>query len=294
LTAAKLCNAELKGATLGSRDLWFTPNRIQGGKIVAEIGTAGSIPMLLLTVLPIGAYASDTVRIHVAKGGTDVRFAPTINYLKYVLLPTLSQMGLETSLTIKKYGYYPKGNGEVLLEIHPTSKLSSLCQENFGTLRTIQGTSVCTFLERQQVAERQAAAASKSLRSHGYKTNIQVINDRSNPTQKGSSIVLCAETTTGVLLGGDAIGERRKSSERVGYEAAARLLTETQAHTTVDTHLADILIPYIALAKGHSVYLTHTITDHLSANIWLVQEILDVRVETVKCGHLFRIETPNS
>ena len=35
LTAAKLCNAEVKGATLGSRELWFTPHEIKGGNIEA-------------------------------------------------------------------------------------------------------------------------------------------------------------------------------------------------------------------------------------------------------------------
>ncbi len=81
LTAAKLCNAEIKGATLGSRELWFEPSEIKGGEINAEIGTAGSIPMLLLTVLPLCASAKRAVNIRVVKGGTDVRHAPTINYL---------------------------------------------------------------------------------------------------------------------------------------------------------------------------------------------------------------------
>ncbi len=35
LTAAKLCNAKVQGATLGSRELWFTPQEIVGGNIEA-------------------------------------------------------------------------------------------------------------------------------------------------------------------------------------------------------------------------------------------------------------------
>ena len=50
LTAAKLCNAEVNGATLSSQELWFRPNKIVGGRVEAAIGTAGSIPMLLLTI----------------------------------------------------------------------------------------------------------------------------------------------------------------------------------------------------------------------------------------------------
>ena len=290
LTAAKLCNAEIKGATLGSRELWFKPNGIRGGEIKAEIGTAGSIPMLLLTILPICTYAKDAVSIQVVKGGTDVRHAPTINYLRHVLLPTLKRIGLKASITIRKYGYYPKGMGEVLLEVQPCSKLIPIQLEEFGTIQELSGISVCTFLANRKVAERQAEAANRHLKSQGYRARIQIVNDRSNPIQKGSSLVLWAKTSTSVLFGGDAIGELRKSSEIVGREAAENLLREVQAQVTVDVHLADMLVPYIALAKGNSAYLVRDITNHLDTNIWLAQKILGAKFQVAKVGSLFRIE----
>jgi RNA 3'-terminal phosphate cyclase (ATP) len=53
LTAAKLTDAEVRGAHLGSQELWFKPRNLKGGTFEAQIGTAGSIPMLFMTVLPI-------------------------------------------------------------------------------------------------------------------------------------------------------------------------------------------------------------------------------------------------
>ncbi|UCC33756.1 MAG: RNA 3'-terminal phosphate cyclase, partial [Candidatus Bathyarchaeota archaeon] len=147
LTATRLCDAETDGATLNSEEIWFKPQEIRGGSIHAEIGTAGSIPMLLLTVLPLCAFAKQTVRLHIVRGGTDVRHSPTINYLKYVLLPVLGRMGLKTTLDIKKYGYYPKGMGEVSLEVQPCPQLAPLRLRDFGVLEGIGGVSVCTFLE---------------------------------------------------------------------------------------------------------------------------------------------------
>src|SRR4030066_1921966 len=61
LTAGKLCNAKVQGATLGSRELWFTPQQIKGGNIEAVIETAGSIPMLFLATLPICLFAQNPV-----------------------------------------------------------------------------------------------------------------------------------------------------------------------------------------------------------------------------------------
>ena len=290
-TAAKLCNAETEGAVLGSRELWFKPNGIVPGVVNAEIGTAGSIPMLLLTVLPICAYAKGDVSIHVFNGGTDVRHAPPINYLNYVLLPILDRMGLKASLTIKKFGYYPKGMGEVILNVSNNSKLTSVRLENFGEIVEVGGVSVSTFLEKQKVSKRQAETANNILKNIGYNPKIHIVNDKSNPHQKGSSLVLWAKTNTGVLLGGDAIGELRKSSETVGREAAENILKETEQKATVDEHLADMLVPYISLANGKSAYLTRELTEHLETNIWLVEKILDTKIKTTKVGNLIQVET---
>lgn len=289
-TAAKLCNAETKGAKLGSRELWFKPEGVISGKVKAEIGTAGSISMLLLTILPLCAYAKGAIRVHVVNGGTDVRYAPTINYLKFVFMPVLERMGLRASLTVKKYGYYPKGMGEVLLNVKSISKLNPLIIDEFGEVDEVEGVSVCTFLEDRRVAERQAETAKNTLKERGYTSKIRIINDSSNLIQKGSSLVLWAKTTKSALIGGDVIGEVRKSSEAVGREAAESLLKEIEAGATVDVHLADMLVPYVALADGTSIYLTRKITDHLITNIWLVEKILAVKFQVARVGNLYRIK----
>jgi RNA 3'-phosphate cyclase len=288
--AARICDAEVKGAALKSRELWFKPNGIRSGKFEAEIGTAGSIPMLLMTVLPICAFADSAVQLHVTRGGTDVSNSPTTNYIQNVLLQLLKRMGLSTSLIVAKYGYYPKGMGEVTMAIEPCHSLQPILLESFGKIKGIKGVSVCTFLSERRVAERQAKAANDYLMEKGYRTEILVVNDRSNPLQKGSSILLWAETDTGAILGADAIGELRKTSEAVGKEAAEKLYMEVSAMPTVDIHLADMLIPYIALAEGRSAYLTRAISDHLETNIWLAEKMLNVKFTIRKVGKLFKVE----
>lgn len=290
LTAARLCNAELKGVELNSCDLWFEPRKVEGGKIEAEIGTAGSIPMLLMTVLPICIFAAKAVSLRVSKGGTDVSNSPTINYIKHVLLPMLKRMGINTNLTVHKYGYYPKGMGEVTITVEPCSSLKPLLLENFGELKAIKGVSICTFLAERKVAERQAKTANDYLKEKGYTADIQIVNDKSNPLQKGSSLVLWAETSTNAILGADAIGELGKTSETVGVEATERLFAEVSAKPTVDVHLADMLIPYIALAQDKSVYSTRMMSDHLETNIWLAEKILNVKFKVERINRVYKIE----
>jgi RNA 3'-terminal phosphate cyclase (ATP) len=290
LTAAKLCQAETKGAVLGSRELWFTPHAVRGGEFMAQIGTAGSIPMLVMTVLPICLCSRKSIRLQIRQGGTDAKYAPTLNYLWNVLFPVLGKMGADIQMIVKRYGYYPKGNGEVILHVKPSGTLQPYRVDNFGEVRAIKGVSVCTFLANRQVAERQAKAASENLQKRGYYSEIQVINDKSNPVQKGSSIVLWAETDMGAIVGSDAIGELGKLAEKVGVEAAERLAAELDAKATADVHLSDMLIPYFALVTGSSSFKTRTITDHVESNVWLAETITSARFNVTRTDDLYRVE----
>jgi RNA 3'-terminal phosphate cyclase len=101
---------------------------------------------------------------------------------------------------------------------------------------------------------------------------------------------LWAETDTGVIIGADAIGELRKMSEAVGKEAAQRLITELSMKPTVDIYLADMLIPYMALTEGKSVFLARSVSEHIESNIWLVEKMLNVRFSIKKVNNLYRIE----
>jgi len=199
-------------------------------------------------------------------------------------------MGINATLTVHKYGYYPKGMGEITITVEPSHVLTSLHLENFGEITSIKGVSVCTFLADRKVAERQATRANDCLKEKGYKADIQVINDKSNPLQKGSSLVLWAETNTNAILGADAIGELGKTSETVGVEAAEKLFAEVSAKPTVDVHLADMLIPYVAITKDKSAFFTRTISAHLETNIWLAEKILNVKFNVAKIGELYKIE----
>ncbi len=242
-----------------------------------------------MTVLPMCFFARQDVELHISKGGTDVRHSPTINYLKHVLLPILARMGLRASIEIQKYGYFPKGMGEATLRVQPRKQILPITLKEFGKVTEVGGISVCTFLADRKVAERQAREAERLLKSQGYRPGIRIVNDFSNPMQKGSSIVLWAKTDSGVLLGGDAIGEIRKPSEAVAREAVRNLLDEVQAEGTVDIHLADMLVPYMALAEGESDFCVRAVTDHLESNIWLATKILGVDFRIEKKGRLYQV-----
>ena len=51
------------------------------------------------------------------------------------------------------------------------------------------------------------------------------------------------------------------------------------SEATVDAHLADQLVLYMALAKGRSLMVTDRITEHLKTNIWMIEQFLPVTFE---------------
>ena len=69
-----------------------------------------------------------------------------------------------------------------------------------------------------------------------------------------------------------------------------KLLTELSAQPTVDVYLADMLIPYMALAEGKSAFLVRTISEHIESNIWLMEKMLNIKFTIQKVNNLYKIE----
>ena len=55
-------------------------------------------------------------------------------------------------------------------------------------------------------------------------------------------------------------------------------------------HLADMLVPYVALARGRSAYLTRAMSDHLETNIWLAETLLGVKFKVERVNGLYKVE----
>jgi RNA 3'-terminal phosphate cyclase (ATP) len=85
--------------------------------------------------------------------------------------------------------------------------------------------------------------------------------------------------SNGSVIGGDSIGERGKPAEKVGEEAALKLLKEIESNAAVDLHLADILIPYLTVAKGRSEIAVSQITLHTLTNIQVAEMIAGVKFD---------------
>ncbi|KAG8310503.1 hypothetical protein J6590_063272 [Homalodisca vitripennis] len=86
-----------------------------------------------------------------------------------------------------------------------------------------------------------------------------------------SGIYLFAETNTGCVLAGTALGRRDLKAEKVGQAAAEELAQAIQSRVCVDSHAQDQVIILMALAKGTSRVLCGPITLHTETAIYMAQ-----------------------
>jgi len=270
---ASICNAELKGASPGSKELFFKAASLCPTSLNINIGTAGSISLLLSQILPVSLLQE--TRLHVS-GGTNVPFSPPIEFLQEALFPCLHKMGARLGLNTNTRGYFPRGNGLASFSSKPASlPLKPITLTDFGNPESVQIYSHCSSLPKS-VAENQAIAARHCLKGIGTEFQ-QKIECLSNSGTIGSGISLFAKTTTGAILTASALGAKGRPAELVGKEAGQALLKELAPKKPCDSHLADQLIPFMALAKGKSEVQTGNLTKHCLTNISVVEKFLPVK-----------------
>lgn len=285
----EICGGTMEGARVGSRELVFYPGEeIRGGSYNFDIKTSGSAPMLVLSLLPVLAYAHEPVVLQVM-GGTFQDFAPSVFHMQRVLFPLLVRMGLGVNMEMVRPGYLPRGQGILKVEINPLQgrKLKALSLEEQGEVTGMEGIALSSHLRERKVSRRLAAVCISKLEKKRFPVTIKEIWDES-ALQPGAALALWAETETGCLLGADMAGKPRRSSEYISRYVTRTLLEDLRSGATVDRFLADQLVIFAALAQGTTSYLAPGMTEHLETNLWLVSEILGARVE-VK-DHLVKIK----
>jgi RNA 3'-terminal phosphate cyclase (ATP) len=281
---ADLFHAEFENLKIGADWIRFLPSdKFKGGSVKFDIGTAGSIPLILMTVVPAISLSNNSLQIEVT-GGTDVKASPTIDYIKHIVAESYRSIGIKFSVNVLKRGYYPKGGGVVQSTILPCKSPGTL--EMLAT-RHVEPKiiSVCSQLPLH-VAKRQISSAiialeKKEILCSNYTASIET------SASPGSSILIYSASDFGLYIGGDSIGEPGKRAEAVGKEAADRFLESMLAQALVDPFLADMLVLPLALSKGTSRYRVARLTQHLLTNLHVASEITGCKYNIEQKGRTY-------
>jgi len=273
----EICGASSKGLQVGSTEFIFSPGVLKAGSFRFDVGTAGSITLVLQTLMPMLPFTPGTVELEIT-GGTDVKWSPPIDYLRLVTLPLLERMSVHASILVLRRGHYPRGGGAVRITATPVSVLKNIVGKEGGDVIAITGVSHSVKLPIR-VAERQASAVTRVIERKSFPRPKIEIDASENNTHlgPGSGIVLCATTSKGGVLGADSLGERGRPAEVVGEDAAKKLLEELGSGAFLDRHMGDMIVPYAALAEGVSDVSLSQVTLHTVTNVKVAEQAAGVQ-----------------
>jgi len=277
---AKLVGARTSGLSVGSKEIEFVPTRAEAKDLEIDVGTAGSVGLVLQAMMPAMAFATEPMTI-VIKGGTNNPMAPPIDFLERVLFPALRILGVSASLELVRRGFYPRGQGLVKVRMRPVTGVSPLVLTKPGEVRRISGLAYSSRLP-DHVVNRMVSASKLMLRKAGYSdiSIIQEILQQGDPrcaVDPGCGIILVSELSSGGIIAGDSLGERGKPAEEVGTEAAQGLIEQLERRAPVDRHLGDQLAVWMGLAKGTSVIRVCELTLHTLTCVEVIQKIVGAK-----------------
>jgi RNA 3'-phosphate cyclase len=278
--AMKFAGATVAGAKEGSAVVDFDPGRPRGGTFEIDIGTAGSITLVMQTLLPALLFAGGRSVVTV-RGGTDVAMSPPFDYFREVIVPHAAPFADELAVDMRRRGFYPKGGGEVRLLVRPKhhgtfEEIRAAVRRSLPPIdltRAASAESIDVYsvahdsLEPNGVVERQAAGAMNAIKH----ARLRAHKEYARAFSIGTAVTVVARFAHGAI-GGDALGERGKRAEDVGREAAEMLKAALDTGAPVDEHLADHLVPWLALRGGS--FRASALSEHTKTNCWLVERFI--------------------
>lgn len=259
---SKICNAKVEGLKIGSNSIRFIPHEVESCSLEENIGTAGSISLLLQVIIPAVAISGKKLKLSII-GGTDVLWSPTSNYTKFVLAEAYSRLGIDFSMDIKKRGYYPRGGGIVSVKVFPSKKIMPM---NLLHRNTKDAKLFCSF---SKISKDIIMNLVEDLENKIEEKEFSVIRDVKEETamDQGSSMLIFSKDPDSII-GSDGLYDYKKGkfSENLSNDFLTTKLG-------VDYHLADMLVLPASLSKDMSVFRVQKITKHLETNLYVTSKI---------------------
>jgi len=274
---SKICNAEVQGLNAGSTAIKFIPKNLENNTLSEDIGTAGSISLILQVLIPAVSISKKSLELSII-GGTDVPWSPTSNYTKYVLGEAYSRMGMNFSMEITKRGYYPKGGGLVKVKIYPLKKLKpiSLTKRKTKSVKLF-----CSYSDlSSERIKNEVQQTENFLKDADFSIDSEIKEEIA--LNKGGSLMIYSQDSSSIT-GYDALTDTTtKISKRISNNFI-------RSNLGVDNYLSDMIVLPASLIDETSFYRIKEITKHLETNLYVTSNITGCKYGIGKLDDGFEI-----
>ena len=265
VATAAVCGAEVTGAVLGSAELTFIPPAVArwpGGDFAFDIGSAGSVTLVLQAVLPLALLADGPSVIRVT-GGTHNPMAPPFEFLCDSLLPLLTSCGGSIALRLERHGFYPRGGGIVVAFVTPLSRpAAALVLLERGPLIKGPELSIVASRTSETLVALQVAHLSHKL-PNAARPVLRVVD--ADGVGNAVLATLHYAAITDVIV---AITDRAKPAAAVASASAiaVAILAHQSSIAPVSAELADQLIFPMAIMGGGTFRTLAPLSSHFTTN----------------------------
>lgn len=288
--AQALCGAEVAGNNLNSTELTFTPGELRSGEYHFDVGSGGSVTLVLQALVPALMLAADGPSRITVTGGTHVPFAPPFEFMRHTLFPLLERMGPRLEAAMERPGFMRIGGGRVTVDITPANALagqrSPLHAETPGDFTGAEACIYCHGIPADialREEEMLLASGSQELGLHAGLIKRLTGDEQTIPPEgSGNAIVLHLRHERGTTIIGE-VGWRGRAAEVVARQVMKRAQVFMHSGVAVERHLADQLIVPMALGAG-GTFLTETLTPHTRTCLELIPLFTERKLTVSKEG----------
>lgn len=279
--AAKLGDAEVEGAAIGSNQVTFHPKATKSGAYGFNVGTAGSTSLLFhCLVYPLALAGGGSLTL---TGGSHVIASPSFDYVTRVWAPLVKHWGFSVRFKLEAAGFFPEGGGRLWVHVDPVGAPRPFDLTERPAVDRLVVRSIVGGLP-VDIASRQGDTARRALNDLGLPVELDV---ESLPvsSSRGTAVLVTAESNGQALAGFASLGERRLPAEEVGRLAAKEARAWLRGKGSLDEHAGDqVLLPMGLAAAGllgapsASRFRAHVVSDHLTTHARVLEAFLPIRV----------------
>jgi len=271
-----------------------------------DIGSPGAISLVFQALLPFLLFSRlsqssseppnddhQPSPIHLTiKGGTNVSFSPSVDYLKQVLVPTLTLIGIPPiDIKLHSRGWTTGTNeiGAITFSVQPFAPgttLPAFRRTHRGDISSVHATVLAPRQAERDFQREVRAALSQTLPDVPVEVTFELSGH-----PKRLYLLLVATTSTGCKLGRDWLYDRRITSlsaaaAQMVAKVVEELDREVKSGAAADEHMSDQLVVFQALASGSSVVNNGKDENgdrkedslHAQTAWWVVQRLLGVDI----------------